>query len=172
DCKYDNRLGIGSKTCDRPGRSLRPELGAMSTSMRAAFFADHGRFALRDLPRPAPGPGEVLVDVHACGICGSDIHFYGGGAPPPRTCPGHEIAGRVAAGSTLLSPGTPVVIEPLRSCGVCLACRRGEPNLCPRVEIMGSRLPGGFADALVAPLTSVHPLPDDGDRDLAILVEP
>lgn len=140
--------------------------------MRAAFFTDQRRFELREIPRPVPGDGEVLIDVHACGICGSDVHFYAGGAPPPRVCPGHEMAGVVAVTAGTLKAGTPVVVEPLRSCGVCPSCRSGQPNLCPGVEILGSRLPGGFAESVLAPVTSVHPVPPDLELSLAVLVEP
>jgi 2-desacetyl-2-hydroxyethyl bacteriochlorophyllide A dehydrogenase len=116
--------------------------------------------------------GDVLVDVHACGICGSDLHVLVGGSPIPRTCPGHEICGRVAVDSPELEPGTAVVVEPLRACGQCARCQSGEPNLCPALRIIGSRLPGGFAEAVVAPATSVHPLPPGLDLDTAMLAEP
>jgi 2-desacetyl-2-hydroxyethyl bacteriochlorophyllide A dehydrogenase len=71
-----------------------------------------------------------------------------------------------------MQPGTPVVVEPLRSCGVCPRCRADEPNLCPRIEILGGRLPGGFAEAVVVPASSVHRVPADLDLGLAALVEP
>ncbi|MEO6025697.1 MAG: alcohol dehydrogenase catalytic domain-containing protein [Candidatus Binatia bacterium] len=140
--------------------------------MRAAFLTDQRRFELRHVPLPTAGPGEALIDVHACGICGSDVHFFVGGSPPPRVCPGHEIAGRIVTAVGGLRAGDPVVVEPLRSCGSCASCRAGEPNLCPQVEILGSRLPGGFAEAVVVPATSIHPLPRDLDLSLATLVEP
>ncbi len=140
--------------------------------MRAAFFADQGGFEIREVPRPVPGSDEVLIDVHACGICGSDLHFYRGTSRAPRVCPGHEICGRVAAGSIPLEPGLPVVVEPLRSCGRCQSCRSGEPNLCQQLQILGSRAPGGFADAVVVPTSSVHPIPEGLDLDAAVLTEP
>jgi hypothetical protein len=66
--------------------------------MRAAFFSD-GKFEIREVPVPVAQAGDVLIAVHACGICGSDVHFYSGGAPAPSVCPGHEIAGHVALSS-------------------------------------------------------------------------
>ncbi len=140
--------------------------------MRAAFLTDQRRFELREVPLPTAGPGEVLIDVHACGICGSDVHFFVGGSPTPRVCPGHEIAGRIVTDGAGLRAGDPVVVEPLRSCGTCASCRAGDPNLCPQLEILGSRLPGGFAESVVVPATSIHSVPRDLDLDLAILAEP
>jgi 2-desacetyl-2-hydroxyethyl bacteriochlorophyllide A dehydrogenase len=125
-----------------------------------------------EIARPVPASGEMLVDVHACGICGSDLHAYAGEAPLPRVCPGHEICGRVAADSPIGQPGTPVVIEPIFTCGHCASCVRGEPNLCPALELIGGLRHGGFADVVLAPATSVHPLPPDLDLDAAMLAEP
>lgn len=140
--------------------------------MRAAFFSPENGFVVRQVPRCEPGPDDVLIEVHACGICGSDLHFFTGAAPPPAVCPGHEICGRVAGGATNLAIGTPVAVEPLRSCGICAPCTRAEPNLCPRLEILGSRLPGGFADAVVVPSAAVYPLPEGLSLGTAMLTEP
>ena len=140
--------------------------------MRSTRFTSDRGFELRDVPRPDPGPGETLVDVHRCGICGSDLHFYSGEVAPPEVCPGHEICGRVAAGSYGLPVGTPVVVEPIRSCGHCARCRAGEPNLCAALAIIGSQLDGGFADAVLVPSGSVHPVPARVDFDTAVLAEP
>lgn len=125
-----------------------------------------------EIERPVAAPGEMLVEVHACGICGSDLHFYAGEAPLPRVCPGHEICGRVAAESPMGRPGMPVVVEPIFTCGCCASCVRGEPNLCPALELIGGRRDGGFAEVVLAPATSVHPLPPDLDLDAAVLTEP
>src|SRR3989442_6842562 len=64
--------------------------------MRAAFCRGVGRLVVQDVPRPTPGPGEVLVRVRNCGICGSDLHWYHDQMMIPAVCPGHEIAGQVA----------------------------------------------------------------------------
>ncbi len=140
--------------------------------MRAAFLAEKGKAEVRELAKPIAMPGEVLVDVHACGICGSDLHAYLGDAPLPRVCPGHEICGRVAPDSPTGRPGTPVVVEPIFSCGRCARCVGGEPNLCPSLELIGGRRHGGFAEVVVAPATSVHPVPSGLDLDVAVLTEP
>ena len=144
----------------------------VSATMRSTRFTSDRGFEVRDVPRPDPGPGETLVDVHRCGICGSDLHFHSGVVAPPDVCPGHEICGRVAAGSRDLPVGTPVVVEPIRSCGHCVRCRTGEPNLCAALEIIGSQLDGGFADAVLVPSASVHPVPALLDLDTAVLAEP
>ena len=140
--------------------------------MRAAFFSDRGGFEIREVPRPIPGPDEILVEVHGCGICGSDLHFYSGASSVPQVCPGHEICGRVAPGSITMEPGLAVVVEPLRACSVCSRCRSGEPNLCPQLQILGSRIPGGFADAVVVPVDGIYRLPEGVDLDTAVLTEP
>jgi 2-desacetyl-2-hydroxyethyl bacteriochlorophyllide A dehydrogenase len=140
--------------------------------MRAALLAAPGKVEVREIQRPLAARGEVLVDVHACGICGSDLHAYAGEAPLPRVCPGHEICGRVAVDSPTGQPGTPVVVEPIFACGRCASCVRGEPNLCPALELIGGRRHGGFADVVVAPATSVHFLPPALDLDTAVLAEP
>jgi len=79
--------------------------------MRAAFCRGVGRLVVQDVPRPTPGPGEVLVRVRNCGICGSDLHWYHDQMMIPSVCPGHEIAGEVAEvgdAVTGLVPGDPV----------------------------------------------------------------
>jgi 2-desacetyl-2-hydroxyethyl bacteriochlorophyllide A dehydrogenase len=78
----------------------------------------------------------------------------------------------VAPDSPLLEPGLPVVVEPIKACGACPRCRSGEPNLCPQLKILGTRLPGGFAEAVLAPRSSVYALPDGLDLDAAVLAEP
>src|SRR5213593_2103616 len=95
--------------------------------MMAAFFAGKEEINLREVDVPAPGPGEVLLRVRACGICGSDLHFYHGAFPAmPDICPGHEFAGEVAElgdGVTAFAPGQRVVAEPIKRCQNCSFCR-------------------------------------------------
>lgn len=139
--------------------------------MRAAFCTGPRQIELRDVPTPEPVPGEVLVRVHACGICGSDLHHYGAGLALP-VCLGHEICGRVASATPGFALGDPVVVEPLLSCGACARCRAGEPNLCPSVRVLGSMAPGGMADAVRVPASCVYPVPAALDLDTAMLAEP
>jgi threonine dehydrogenase-like Zn-dependent dehydrogenase len=140
-------------------------------TMRAAFFTKRG-FDVRTLPIPHPGPDQVAIAVDACGICGSDLHFFSGDAPVPRVCPGHEISGRVLSSAAGLVPGLGVVVEPLLGCGTCRSCTGGEPNLCPSLQLIGRECPGGFADVLVVPTGVVHPVPDGLCLEVAMLAEP
>lgn len=138
---------------------------------RMAHF-ENGRFAIRESMLPTLRAGEVLVEVHGCGVCGSDLHFYGGAMPPPEVCPGHEICGHIGSDAPGLARGCPVVVEPVVACGRCRQCTAGEPNLCPYLQLVGTGVPGGFADAVVVPVSSVYPVPDGLDLDVAVLTEP
>ncbi|WP_369986511.1 zinc-dependent alcohol dehydrogenase family protein [Streptosporangium sp. 'caverna'] len=119
------------------------------------------------LPVPAPGPGEVLVEVEACGVCRTDLHLAEGDLPPrrPRTVPGHEVVGRVAAagpGSVRFAPGDRVGVAWLRStCGHCRHCRRGAENLCPFSTYTGWDADGGYAEYLVVPEDYAYSLPEE-----------
>ncbi len=139
--------------------------------MRAAYCTGPGRIELRDVATPRPEAGDALVAIHACGICGSDLHYWNGALPPPAVCLGHEISGRVVSGGALPA-GAPVVVEPLLACGTCARCRAGEPNLCARLRILGSMAPGGFADYVAVPDRVLYPVPAGLDLDAAMLAEP
>jgi (R,R)-butanediol dehydrogenase/meso-butanediol dehydrogenase/diacetyl reductase len=140
--------------------------------MHAAYCTGAGSIELRDVPSPEPGAGQVLVRVHACGICGSDLHYYAGAEPPPAVCLGHEIAGRVATAGGGFAVGEMVVVEPLLSCGACARCLAGEPNLCPALRILGSLAPGGLAELVAVPASALFRVPPDLDLDAAMLAEP
>lgn len=141
--------------------------------MRAAYCTGAGAMVVRERATPAPDAGEVLVRVHGCGICGSDLHWFHGGFPPPAVCPGHEIAGVVAeAPGGGLRVGQPVAVEPLVVCGTCPWCRTGDYQLCLRFCVVGNAVDGGFADYVCVPARAVFPLPDAVDLDLGSLTEP
>ncbi len=138
--------------------------------MKALVLAKYKRFELVDLPRPSPGSGEVLIQVAACGICGSDVHGYDGssGRRIPPIVMGHEAAGVVAEvgfGVRSWQPGDRVTFDSTVSCGECSFCRGGEVNLCERREVIGVscsefRRAGAFAEYLVVPARILYPLPD------------
>jgi L-iditol 2-dehydrogenase len=138
--------------------------------MKALVLAEYGRLELTDVPRPSPGNGEVLIQVAACGICGSDVHGYDGssGRRIPPIVMGHEAAGTVIAvgeGVRSCRPGDRVTFDSTVSCGECAFCRSGEVNLCDRREVIGVscgeyRRAGAFAEFLVVPERIVYPLPD------------
>jgi len=142
--------------------------------MNAAYCTTAGRIEIRSIAEPIPAPHEVVVEVHACGICGSDLHYFDGGFPPPAICPGHEIAGRiVAVGATAgIELGTRVAVEPLVVCGNCPYCRTGNYQLCPQFRIIGNSVDGGFAERVCVPARSVFPLPDEIDFEVGALTEP
>lgn len=107
---------------------------------------------LADLEKPAPGPGEILVRVTACGVCRTDLHVAEGDLAPkhPRIVPGHEVVGVVeqtGLGCSRFGPGARVGIAWLReTCGVCAWCRRGRENLCPNARFTGWDHDGGYAE--------------------------
>src|SRR5216683_764022 len=98
---------------------------------------------MQERPVPRPGPGEVLVEVDACGVCRTDLHVVDGELPNPALpiVPGHEIVARVAAlgeGVSTLDVGTRVGVPWLGwTCGVCPYCRGGRENLCDRPRFTG-----------------------------------
>ncbi len=142
--------------------------------MRAAYCTGVGAFEVRKRDVPEASAGDVLVRVHGCGVCGSDLHYYHGGFPPPAVCPGHEIAGVVeeAPRDSGLRIGQAVAIEPLVVCGTCPYCRTGNYQVCPRFCVIGNAVDGGFADYVRVPSTSVFALPGNVDTDLGTLTEP
>ncbi len=143
--------------------------------MRAAFCLEPRKTELREIPDPKPASGEVVVRVHNCGICGSDLHFFSGQFPPPPVCPGHEIAGEVAEvgpGVGNVRAGDLVVVEPLVTCRQCNFCLSGNYQLCPELRVLGNMVHGGFADYVRVPASAVFPLPAKLDMAVAALTEP
>ena len=129
--------------------------------MRAAVYHGRGDVRVQDVPVPAISEDEILLEVTAVGICGTDAHEYAHGptmfpidAPHPVTghsgpmIPGHEFAGRVAAlgaGVDGLGVGDRVATGAGISCGECFPCRRGRSNLCRRYATLGLQRNGGLA---------------------------
>lgn len=111
-----------------------------------------------------PAADEVLVRVHAAGICHSDAHYRSGVVPARRPCTlGHEVAGTVAsvgANVTGRRPGDRVCLHYLVTCGACEHCRAGREQFCPEVEMIGKHRDGGFAELVRVPAQNALPLPD------------
>jgi L-iditol 2-dehydrogenase len=138
--------------------------------MNALVLSAYRQFAFEDLPVPACRPTEVLIQVAACGICGSDVHGYDGssGRRIPPIVMGHEAAGIVAAvGSEVraVSPGDRVTFDSTVYCAECEFCLRGEINLCENRQVVGVscdefRRPGAFAEYIAVPGHIVYRLPD------------
>jgi propanol-preferring alcohol dehydrogenase len=126
------------------------------------------RFA--DLPEPAPGPGEVLLRVRACGICRTDLHILDGELAEPvlPLVPGHQIVAEVVTGAERFAAGDRVGVPWLGwACGECTFCRRGRENLCPRARFTGYHRDGGFAELTTADERFCLALPE-GYPDLKV----
>jgi propanol-preferring alcohol dehydrogenase len=128
---------------------------------------------MRERPTPEPGPGEILVEVAACGVCRTDLHVVDGELPDPKlpVVPGHEIVGRVAAigdGVAGFRIGERVGVPWLgATCGVCRYCRAGAENLCDAPLFTGYSRDGGYATHAVADARYCFPLPS-GEDDAAV----
>lgn len=142
----------------------------LPSTMRAMRLHGPGQALAEDeIARPAPGPGQLLVEVSACGVCRTDLHIVDGelAAAPYPIVPGHEVVGRVvAAGAGVATPalGTRVGIPWLgHTCGVCDHCGAQRENLCDAAAFTGYTLPGGYAEYCVADAAYCFPLPDAFD---------
>ncbi len=145
--------------------------------MKAAAFKQQNRMAIIDIPKPRPAAGEVVLKVHNCGICGSDLHAvqYGVGLPPD-TVMGHEFCGEIAEigpGVSGFKVGERVTSLPFISCGECEACRRDDGMHCARTRGLGlGQLPGAYAEYVLCGERSLLKLPDSVDSRAGALVEP
>jgi L-iditol 2-dehydrogenase len=150
--------------------------------MKALVLEEYMRFTYKDVEDPHPGPGEVLVEVKACGICGSDIHGMDGstGRRIPPMIMGHEAAGvitQLGAKVTGWNVGDPVTFDSTISCGHCYYCRQGRINLCDNRRVMGVscadyRQDGAFADYVVLPESILYRLPEGLAFEKAAMIEP
>jgi (R,R)-butanediol dehydrogenase/meso-butanediol dehydrogenase/diacetyl reductase len=147
-----------------------------------------GDLQVETVQLPPPGPGEVLVEVAYCGVCGSDLHEIADGPHAiPVTAPhplsgavapltlGHEFSGTVAAtGPGVVGPtvGDRVAVEPNYRCGRCTACREGRYEVCAGFGFAGLMGNGGMAEAALVPAYMVRPLPDGFDLAAAAVLEP
>ncbi len=144
--------------------------------MRAALLEKtRTPLALRDIPEPVPGPGQLLIRVRACGVCRTDLHVVdgelsgeagrsaGSGAAPLPIIPGHQIVGMVekaGPGVEGFHAGDRVGVPWLGwTCGECDFCKSGRENLCRRARFTGYTLPGGFAEKTVADARFCFPIP-------------
>jgi propanol-preferring alcohol dehydrogenase len=129
--------------------------------------------ALRDLPEPRPGPGEVLIEVAACGVCHTDLHTVEGDLPLPRLplVPGHQVVGRVIGtgeGARRHAAGDRVGVAWLAgTCGACARCRSDRENLCEAGRFTGLDVDGGYAERMVAREDFAFPLPAGSSDEAA-----
>lgn len=140
--------------------------------MKAAVFHGPGGswpkrpMSIEEVPKPTPGPRDVLVKVAACGLCRTDLEYLKGEGPTPKPPPiilGHEPSGFVAevgAEVSGIEPGQKVLVATPIPCLSCDFCRNGHENLCPNMIVVGAHRDGAFAEYVLAPAAGVYPLPD------------
>ena len=127
--------------------------------MKAILCQEPFDLCLVDRPAPRPREGEVLVRIDRVGLCGTDYHIFSGRHPYlsyPRVI-GHELAGRVesAPAGSRFRPGQPVAINPYLSCGSCIGCRKGRPNACVNIQVLGVHTDGGMCEFVSVPEQAV-----------------
>ncbi|NPV54163.1 MAG: galactitol-1-phosphate 5-dehydrogenase [Firmicutes bacterium] len=160
---------------------LRRVLITMPATMKAAVLHGPGDIRCEMVQRPVPGPGEVLVNVKAAGVCGSDIpRVMVTGAYRHPLIPGHEFSGEVvevgpgasSPGANPIRAGDRVTVVPCIPCRKCIYCERGNYFHCINYTYLGSRCDGGFAEYVKVPVTNVVRLPAQVDFELGAATEP
>lgn len=142
-----------------------------------ATMVEPGRIVFQDVPEPEPGRGQVVIEVRACGICGSDVHVWRGEHPFTSypIVQGHEFSGVVkSVGEEVegITPGTKVTVEPSLVCGRCYPCRHGRYNICYNLKVMGFQADGCHREFFAVPADRVVPVPEDMPFEAAAMVEP
>lgn len=150
--------------------------------MRGSFFLgaeNNPKFEVRQMQFGALGPEDVLIKVHACGVCGTDVHIYHGeeGSAPvePPVVLGHEFSGIVEAVGEKVSVcgvGDHVALDPNMYCGRCRPCREGKKQNCEHLYALGVNTNGGFAEYCVAPQAQCFVVDKEIDLDVAAMAEP
>jgi propanol-preferring alcohol dehydrogenase len=135
-------------------------------AMRAMILEAPGKgLQERNVPRPQPGPDQLLIQVHACGVCRTDLHVVDGELPNPKLplVPGHEIVGIVVQKGERVDrfrEGERVGVPWLgHTCGVCRYCQGGRENLCDRPGFTGYTIDGGYAEYTLADQGYCFPIP-------------
>jgi L-iditol 2-dehydrogenase len=150
--------------------------------VKVARFYAPGDLRVEDVPKPQPGPGELLIRVGACATCGTDVKILSFGhhhIVPPRVM-GHEVAGIVeelGEGVDAFSPGDPVQLIAAIPCGECFECRHRSMSICPNQESIGYHYDGGFAEWLVVPakvleVNGLNLIPEGLSLEEAAVTEP
>jgi (R,R)-butanediol dehydrogenase / meso-butanediol dehydrogenase / diacetyl reductase len=149
---------------------------ALPEVMPVAVYNAPGDIEVQQIDVPVPGPGEVLIEVGYCGICGSDLHLMVEGWGKPGFVGGHETSGVIAAvgeGVSPWKPGDEVVVGPSPRCGTCRRCIEGKPSQCEQRGEMGTGgHMGAFAGFVLEKAAAILPIPDGLSRRAAALAEP
>ena len=145
--------------------------------MKALLYPAYDQLEISEQPEPTPGPGEALVRVAACGICGSELEAFKKRSPRrvPPLIMGHEFCGvvdAVGSGVTRVRAGERVVSHSLIACGSCTSCLSGRIHLCRKRKIYGMQSGGAFAELVAAPETTLIKWPDSVSAEAACLTEP
>ena len=145
--------------------------------MRSSFYEGDRRFRIGTAPMPTPAPGEALLRVRRVGICGTDLHIFQGHLDhriPRGGVIGHETLAEIAEAPAAsgFRAGERVVVEPLRMCGACRACRMGAAYLCYRLRVLGVEEPGGMQEYWAVPTERLLRVPAGLSDDEAAVIEP
>ncbi len=145
--------------------------------MRAVIIDKPGQVRVGTAPDPTPKADQIVVEVAACGVCGTDLHILDGEFPPTPypIIPGHEFAGTVVAvGQAVrgLAEGTRVAVDPSLYCGACEYCRIGRGNLCGDWNAVGDTVDGAFARFVAVPAANAYRLPEELGMREAAMIEP
>ncbi len=151
--------------------------GAEAGTMKALYYPAWDRLEIRDVPVPAVPPGEALLRVLAVGICGSELHGFVTHAArrTPPLIMGHEFCGEIEAlgeGVTGYRVGEQVVVNSAVACGTCEYCQDAQVNLCRNGGVFGAKRPGGFAERVAVPASTLMPMPEGITPLQASLAEP
>jgi (R,R)-butanediol dehydrogenase/meso-butanediol dehydrogenase/diacetyl reductase len=151
-------------------------------TMKAAVFHGKKDIRIQTFPVPEPGPDEVLLKIHYCGICGSDLEAYRYGLYEPGIIIGHELAATVAAlgpgvrgfevGDRGLEVGDRVTSNDIIPCGECRYCRSGRVSLCDSVDMPGVTCNGAYAEYMVVAARALFHLPPEVSDEEAALTDP
>lgn len=161
--------------------STQPQTTQNQTGQHQALLTEIGKIVIEEHAIPEPGPHQVLIEVAAVGICGSDVHYFEHGriadfvVEAPLVL-GHEASGTIRAiGSEVTDRvvGQRVALEPQETCGRCTQCQAGRYNLCPDVQFFATPpVHGAFAQFVVLESHRAHPVPDSLSDEAAALIEP
>jgi len=147
--------------------------------MKALLYEGPWKMSMTEMPKPAPGPGEVLLRSMAVGICGSDVHGFTGesGRRKPDMIMGHEAVGQVVElgeGASRLQVGDWVAVYNIKACGQCRFCRADQEQLCPDKQMLGVNAGkwGAMAEFFAFPETGLYRLEPSIDPAIGLLTEP
>lgn len=147
--------------------------------MKAAVFHGIRDLQIQEYPLRKLRPGEVLLKVHACGVCGTDVHIYegdeGSATVDPPVILGHEFSGEIcetASDVQTIHVGDRVAVDPNIQCGKCSHCRKGKIHLCQNLTAIGVTMDGGFAEYCIVLEQQMYKLPDHVSFEQGALAEP